>query len=232
MCPCNCTYNMNMILQHAALHWYIILVLCLPSFLAVQNIIPHLPGFDPYREPPPVVESNWFVAFQAMTESEHWLGCNTRGCGTSTCGGRLLDFDEWRNCYGQVFKVYRRDGPGAVRVGDYVSFLQFRTDLWLDCESQNCALSRCGGEVSNTGFDDRSKWCECSGSAFRLASFNKTIGTPIYGGEPVMLYSVTEDSYISLGLQVASKTTCPGSRFPPPGDRFDECSHAVFRLHY
>ena len=197
----------------------------------VQNVIPHIPGYDPYREPPPVVETNWFLALQAMSDSGRWLGCNTRGCGSSTCGGRLLDFDEWRSCYEQVYKIFRRDGPGVVRVGDYISLLQFHTDQWLDCEPQSCALSRCGGEVSSIGFDERSKWCECSGSAFRMFSFNKTIGTPIYGGEAVMLYSVTEGSYISLEHDVG-KTTCPGEHFPPPGDKFDECIDAVFRLHY
>ena len=37
------------------------------------------------------------------------------------CGHYLLCYDEWRECYNEVYKIYRRDGEGVVRVGGYVA---------------------------------------------------------------------------------------------------------------
>jgi hypothetical protein len=194
---------------------------------------PSFHGYDPYRDPPPVVQSGYFLALQTMADSGSWLECTSHGCSRGTCGGRLLDWDEWRDCHGQVFKIFRRDGHGVVRVGDYVSMIQFKTSQWLDCDSHTCRLSNCGGNPSiEDGFEDSARWCDCHGSSFRIAAYNKTIGTPIYAGDAVMLYGTSDRSYILLGSSDCTKTICPGSVFPPSLDSYDKCYGATFRLNY
>ena len=205
------------------------------SFHAEQSLNgpPDLHGYDPFRDRPPVVESGRFLALQSIADSESWLQCTTKGCNRGRCGGRLLDFDEWRACHGQVYKIYRRDGLGVVRVGDYISLIQYKTYQWMDCDSRRCGLSNCGGRPSiQDGFEDSGKWCECSGSSFRITAYNKTIGNPVYAGDPVMLYSTADRSYILLGSNDVTKTICPGPVFPPPLDSYDKCYGATFRLNY
>ena len=54
--------------------------------------------------------------------------------------------DDWTNCAGEVFKIYRASGTGAVRVGDLVGiYYPHESGRWLDCSSDNCAKGTCPG---------------------------------------------------------------------------------------
>lgn len=191
---------------------------------------PDVTAFDPVREPPNVIFNRHYVAFQSVASTIHRLECHPGGCYYFDCGQYHFSYPEWRECYNAVFKVYRRDGEGVLRVGDYIGFIQFSTNEWIQCPGDSCLLGNCPGVPNDyDGFEDPSKWCECDDYAFRLAAYNKTIGQPIYPNDVVMIFQPKSRTYIDIN---GDKTTCPGTTFPPALEAYEECVQGSYFLNY
>lgn len=187
-------------------------------------------SYDPVREAPNVVSSGRFVALQSLADSSRRFSCGRSTCSSSGCGHYLLSYDEWKECYNEVYKIYRRDGEGVVRVGDYVALLQYKTNQWLQCLEKSCQLGTCPGSPSNDdGFEDSSKWCDCSEYLFRMSAYNKTIGQVVYPGDVVMIYQPNVKEFLSIR---GHTSTCRSSAFPPTLDQYETCSESSFILNY
>ena len=185
--------------------------------------------FDPRREPPNVVISGRFVAFQSLQTPKDRVGCDRSGCAATQCGQELLNEAEWFDCYSEVYKIYRRDGDGVVRVGDHVGFLQYKSYQWLQCPSDSCRLGNCPGQPNEAdGFEESSKWCECDDYSFRLAAYNKTIGQPIYQNDIIMAYHPKSREFMTIS---GHKTSCPRT-FPPSLGEYEGCIEGTYILNY
>ena len=187
-------------------------------------------SFDPAREPPNVVTSGRFLALQSLADTSRRFSCQKSTCSSSGCGHYLLSYAEWKDCYSEVFKVYRRDGQDVVRVGDYIGLLQYKSNEWIQCSSRSCQLGTCPGQPSiSDGFADSSKWCDCSEYSFRISAYNKTLGQALYPGDVVMVFQPTGKEFLSI---TGHTSTCPGTTFPPLITRYEDCIENNFILNY
>ena len=59
-----------------------------------------------------------------------------------------MTLGDWKTCYGEVFQIYRRSGPGPVSAGDEVGLYYPDESKWLGCSADNCGHSTCPGTPS------------------------------------------------------------------------------------
>lgn len=169
------------------------------------------------------------IAIQTFRRDQ-WLSCSGLHCGSQGCPGVLFDTDDWRRCWGEVFRIYRAAGPGQIRVGDLVGIYYLNEDgRWLGCAGPYCAKATCPGRpTTENGFASRDHWYRCWGEVFRIYANDKNDTTVINYGDNIMLYYMSGHSWISQGYLGTEKKSCPGSLHPPQHDKFDRCSWEVF----
>ena len=97
------------------------------------------------------------VSLQLLYSKREWYSCylgSGRQCVRSTCPGLYLNDVDLTNCWGEVFQIYRKDGPGFVRVGDIVGFHYPRqSGNWLSLWECNGRTLPCPGTpTSANGF--------------------------------------------------------------------------------
>jgi len=82
---------------------------------------------------------------------------------------------DWTKCWGEVFRIYRHDGPGHVYNGDRVALYYPRQrGRWLGCSGSKCKIAKCPGIPHHIyGFADTSKWSRCYGEVFQIYTKNK-----------------------------------------------------------
>ena len=138
---------------------------------------------------------------------------------------------DWRNCWGEVFRIYRRNGPGTVTAGDYVGIYYPReSGKWLGCAGSQCGKAGCPGQPSQHGFQSPSKWSQCWGEVFRIYARGKSIGDSIHAHDQIMLYYVRGSNWFALSHNVAHHETCPGRVLPPPNSRYEPCWGENFEI--
>ena len=160
-----------------------------------------------------------------------WLGCAYH-CGTYPCPGVYFDGADWiSRCGGEIFRIYRMDGPGYVRVGDYIGIYYPAANRWLGCANTNCGKYDCpGSPTSSYGFSSQEKWYRCGGEVFRIYAKNKGTGSVIYSYDDVMFYVGNGEWLSLLPHENAVKRPCPGSVRPPPAEKYDVCGGEVFNI--
>ncbi len=102
-----------------------------------------------------------------------------------------MDFrkQDWKKCVGQVFEIYRRKGPGFVKVGDQVGLYYPRNKNWIGCAGQPCGQAGCPGQPTNKfGFHTKCKWNSCQGEVFRIFVKGKKMGATVNSDDDVALY--------------------------------------------
>ena len=171
------------------------------------------------------------VALQTYVRS-HWLSCSLPSCYRNSCPRIHIFGNDWINCYGEVFQIYRASGPGRVRVGDLVGlYYPHQAGHWLGCPYEDCYKATCPGIPTITyGFASQDHWFRCFGEVFRIYANGKGNGAVINSGDDIMLYYVQGDTWIAQDDGNTRKQPCPGTVRPPPFDRFDECAWETFTI--
>lgn len=183
-------------------------------------------------EAPAVIKSGNTIALQSYI-SVRWVGCSGKHCAAAGCPGVIFSGGDWTKCWGEVFKIYRADGPGAVKVGDLVGIYYSREkDNWLSCWRKECGKSKCPGKPTSAyGFSNSEKWFLCAGEVFKIYSEGKKEGAVINDGDLIMLYYLHERLWMSQGDGVTKKKSCPGTSRPPPFSKYDGCSNEGLIIH-
>ena len=140
--------------------------------------------------------------------------------------------NDWTRCWGEVFQIYRKNGPGDIRSGDLVGLHYPRkTGKWLGCAGF-CGKAGCPGTPNPvTGFSSSSKWHSCWGEVFRIYARNKYSEEPINTNDDVALFYQRGKQWVSQGYKHnTAKRPCLGKSFPPLDYKFDNCAWETFRL--
>ena len=169
------------------------------------------------------------IALQTF-KRDRWLSCSGFHCGSHSCPGVIFATGDWSRCWGEVFQIYRADGPGQIKVGDLVGIYYPREEgRWLGCAWHLCGKATCPGHpTTEHGFNSENDWLRCWGEVFKLYVNDKQIGDVINYGDNIMLYYVNGNNWVSEGPIGTAKRSCPGTSLPPGHDKFDYCSHEVF----
>ena len=172
------------------------------------------------------------IASQTWTRSV-WLSCSsTPYCSDNTCPLMYLTSDDWNRCRGEVFRIYRALGPGAVRVGDLVGLYYPRGGRWLGCAGINCAKATCPGYPTTAyGFVSPEHWYRCWGEVFKIYARGKGSGAVINAQDDIALYYLQQGLWVGQGYErLTGKYPCLGSSRPPPLASYDGCGWENFRI--
>lgn len=173
------------------------------------------------------------VALQSVKRSL-WLGCARDPCGDVSCLGLYFVGNDWIRCAGEVFQVYRADGPGEIHVGDLVGiFYPHKFTTWLGCSGSECQKSTCPGKPTATyGFATHDRWSTCSGEVFKIYANGKSDKTVINLGDDIFLYHVAANTWVSIISRnaIIRQLICPGSSRPPAPIKYDRCQSELFRI--
>ena len=174
------------------------------------------------------------VALQPLYNKRYWLGCPHNPCrgGTQGCPGLFMEGNDWTNCWGEVFQIYRESGPGTVKVGDRVGIYYPREPgKWLGCAGSRCGKATCPGRpTTHYGFQNRQKWAPCWGEVFKIYARGKCIGSDINAHDAIMLYYPRGRSWVKLDTTYVVKHPCPGRVFPPSPEKYDRCWGEVMEI--
>ena len=146
----------------------------------------------------------------------------------------MLDQD-WSNCYGAVFQIYRQRGSGEIQVGDKIGLYYPTKDghHWFSCYLDECNTSPCPGQPSDShGFADEDGWTRCWGEVFQIYAYGKHVGQSIEVKDDIMLYYSQDRKWVSLFYETnANKHDCPtATSLPPTTNVYDMCWAEVFTL--
>ena len=142
-----------------------------------------------------------------------------------------MDDNDWRKCFGEVFKIYRKRGSGNVRVGDLIAISYPReSGKWFGCAGRLCGKADCPGHSCKSGFSLPIKWSQCWGEVFQIYARGKPLGSRINSHDHIMLYYVRGRNWVGLVGRNPDKRTCPGKIRPPPSTKYDRCWGEVFEL--
>jgi len=102
-----------------------------------------------------------------------YLKCPPSGsgdCSRSTCPGMNMDTTDWTNCGENVFRIYHKNGPGIIRVGDYVAFYFPTARKWFSMYRDEGHLQiECPGVPNRIyGFHREDSWEYCGSEVFRI----------------------------------------------------------------
>ena len=95
--------------------------------------------------------------------------------------------------------------------------------------------SPCPGPPNpNTGFVNQNKWNECWAEKFTIYARGfdgrvKSMGEVIKERDVIMLCYFRENKFVSF-YEVSDLRTCPGTGYPPPANKYDECWGEVAEL--
>ena len=145
----------------------------------------------------------------------------------------MMSGDDWTNCAGEVFKIYRASGTGAVRVGDLVGiYYPLESGRWLDCSSDNCAKGTCPGTPTTAhGFATHEHWFTCWQSVFKIYAKGKSNGAIINEYDDISIYYLQDSQWVALGYdQNTVKLPCLGTTRPPVLNSYDHCAFETFTI--
>ena len=143
-----------------------------------------------------------------------------------------MEGSDWTRCWGEVFRIYRKSGPGAVRVGDTIGIYYPREPgKWFGCPHRFCGKLTCPGiPHKQHGFSSPKKWRICGGEVFRIYARGKRLRALINSRDHVFLYYPNGRKWVGLVSRKPDLRTCPGRVFPPPMNKYDRCWGEVFEL--
>ena len=174
------------------------------------------------------------IAFQLADTLQVWVACYVHPCYFDTCPGVFMNNQEWNRCYGQVFQIFRKNGPGVVRVGDVIGLHYPRIPgTWFGCAGAECTRASCPGIPNNKyGFQNQNRWTQCWGEVFKIYGGGKPVGAPIHDQDPIFLYYVRGDNYIGMPYGVLNHRPCPGTWGKPnPGPpAYEHCVAELFQI--
>ena len=174
------------------------------------------------------------IALQTIVRN-YWLSCagfSGNTCGRKTCPKNIFSGNDWNNCGGETFNIYRASGPGSVRVGDLVG-LRYGSggNHWFGCPGSICGLSACPGYPSTTyGFRNEDLWYRCGGEVFRIYARGKGIGVTVHSNDDISLYYIGQDRWVGQGYDQTLKMLCIGTARPPSLHFYDSCGYETFRV--
>ena len=175
------------------------------------------------------------VSLQLLYSKRDWLSCYPGGgnqCLRAQCPGLYLNDTKVENCWGEVFQIYRRNGPGQVLVGDVVAFHYFhQIGYWFSLYECNGRALPCPGipTVAN-GMSSSSAWTSCWGEVFVIYAKDKAIGDVVTSNDNVFLYHPGYDQYVSFVGSNPTCAPCPGAVRPPGFDKYDGCWGENFEI--
>ena len=140
--------------------------------------------------------------------------------------------NDWIDCSGEVFKIYRASGPGNVRVGDLVGlYYPGQSGTWLGCAAVNCAKGTCPGYPTTAhGFAAKEHWYRCWGEVFKIYAKGKSLGAIINSDDDVAFYYLQDKLWMAQGYDNMIKLPCLKTSRPPPLQNYDVCSYETFRV--
>lgn len=139
---------------------------------------------------------------------------------------------DWTHCWGEVFTIYRANGPGSVRVGDLVGIYYPHDRRWFGCAGSRCAKATCPGYPTiENGFATQELWYRCWGEVFKIYAKGKSSGSIINSDDDVTLYYLQDQNWVAQGYDFPTvKRPCLGTARPPPLSTYDCCPHETFRI--
>ena len=171
------------------------------------------------------------VGFQPVYSKRNWLGCPDATCYKKSCPNLIMEGSDWTKCWGEVFRIYRKKGPGVVLAGDLVGIYYPREKKWLSLSGGLGQKQTCPGNPSSAyGFSSYVKWAQCYGEVFGIFARGRTLGTAITEGDYITLYYVHDKKWVGLVEDYVDLRTCPGEEAPPADDRYDVCWGEIFQL--
>ena len=145
-----------------------------------------------------------------------------------------MDGNDWTDCWGEVFQIYRASGPGTVRVGDLVGLYYPREGgRWLGCSPNNrCAKATCPGyPTAQFGFANQEKWYQCWGEVFKIYVKGKGLGEVVNSDDIVAFYYLNQQNWVAQGYDTETvKLPCLGTTRPPAYSTYDGCAYEIFRM--
>ena len=110
----------------------------------------------------------------------------------------MEEIDYSTRCWGEVFRIYRSNGLGAVRVGDLVGIYYPLQGVWMGCGSSSCYKRSCPGNPTNThGFSNAEKWYHCTGEVYKIYARGKRNGDIILEKDDISLYFLNGRDWVS-----------------------------------
>ena len=172
------------------------------------------------------------VGFQRLYNKNNWLGCPDYKCNRKPCPRLYMEGSDWTTCWGEVFQIYRKSGPGALRVGDIVGIYYPREGNWLSLNLGFGHKHPCPGHPSHAhGFSGPEKWTKCWGEVFEIYARGKGMGATISSHDHVTIFYRQDRKWVGLvGDHHVDLRTCPGSVCPPPDHIYDKCWGEIFEL--
>lgn len=169
-----------------------------------------------------------------QNEKNRYLSCPSSGsgyCSTSTCPGMNMDTTDWTKCAANVFRIYHSNGPGVIRVGDYVAFYFPRARKWFSMYKTRGRLQiQCPGNPHSIyGFHRKDSWQYCGAEVFRIHAEGKSNGQVIETEDTITLYFAPAKQYLRLDTSNPSVSGCPG-KCPPNPAAYDKCAGEVFKI--
>lgn len=172
------------------------------------------------------------VAYQHLYSKLYWVSCRYSYCSKHRCPKLYMEGNDWSNCWGEVYKIYRSRGRGYVRVGDVVGIYFPYHRKWFSMRGGYGHKSICPGRYSYAhGFSHRQKWYQCHGEVYKIYAKGKRVGDVIYRYDDIMLYYVYGNKYVNLSHRSRiDLSSCPGNYRPPPSRKYDDCYGQVCQL--
>ena len=167
-------------------------------------------------------------------DKNSYLKCPPTGsgyCSTSTCPGMNIDTSDWTNCGENVFRIYHSNGPGVIRVGDYVAFYFPTARKWFSMYTHKGHLQiQCPGlPTKEYGFHREDSWEYCGAEIFRIHAEGKLDRQTIEDQDVITLYFPDGEQCVGLDTAIPSSNSCPGT-YPPNPTAYDTCVGAVFEI--
>ena len=172
------------------------------------------------------------IALQHLFQKRYWLGCAPAGkCTKATCPSLYMEGNDWNACWGEVFQIYRRRGPGLICVGNVVGLHYPRQKgNWFSMYKGQGHKARCPGQPTIAhGFQTKLRWFLCLGEVFKIYARGKPNGTPITDHDDIMLCYIRAKKWVGF-FDPPDFRTCPGTILPPPPNRYDVCWGEVAEL--
>ena len=170
------------------------------------------------------------VSLQLVYDKHNWLRCRPYGrtCLQGDCPGLYMECNDWSSCAGEVFEIYRVNGPGVVRVGDKVGlYFPDAPRYWFSMSGGSGHTGKCPGVPSDqNGFSDT-----CLGEIFVIYARGKGIGDAILEHDHIALYQVRVPKWIKLvPIHAPAHSTCLGNVRPPPVEAYNRCHAEIFEV--
>ena len=171
------------------------------------------------------------IALQHLRQKRYWLGCAGKRCTQATCPGLYMEGHNWKQCWGEVFRIYRQLGKGAIRVGNVIGLYYPRQrGNWFSMAGGKGHKATCPGLPTIAhGFSNNNKWYHCYGEVFKIYARGKRNGAVITDHDDITLCYIRARKWVGF-FNPPDFRTCPGTKLPPPPDRYDVCWGEIAEL--